>query len=201
MLDIGAVTRPYPGFRDNGDRYFIDSRGSHHIVAVIDGLGHGVLAAEATDRAMKCLENYGSAPSIEWFYSQCHLQLHGTRGVVAGIAVIDEEENSVEYTGIGNIETIVFQDGKIETLISSQGIIGSGIMPHIHVRRSPFPPGATMIMHSDGISSKFDLHDYYGLVDQSAQFIADVLLRDWGRMNDDATVVVVRREDIDGNGE
>jgi serine/threonine protein phosphatase PrpC len=51
-----------------------------------------------------------------------------------------------------------------------------------------------LIMHSDGISSRFSLAEYYGLIEQPAQFIADVLLRDWGRVNDDATVLVVRRE-------
>lgn len=196
-LDIGTATRPCQGFTYNGDHYFIKEIGSLYMVSVIDGIGHGKPAAEASDIAVDCLEARWNA-DVEWFYRTCDQILEGTRGVVIGVAMIDMERDLIEYTGIGNIETQIYVDNSVETLISSYGIVGDRRLPHIKIRRAQFPPGAMLIMYSDGISSKFSIREYYGLKDQTAQFIADVLMRDWGRTTDDATVVVVKRGSDNG---
>lgn len=192
-FDTGAATRPCRGFAANGDRYYVQETDWGLLVAVIDGLGHGAPAEEAAVEALKCL-TLGMAGSTAAALRQCDEALLHSRGVVAGVAVIDLEDETIRYTGIGNIEAQLYTGGNVRTLISSYGIIGSGRLPSIREHMAPFPDGALLIMFSDGISGRFRLADYSGLMDQPAQFIADVVLRDWGRANDDATVVVVRRE-------
>ena len=46
-------------------------------------------------------------------------------------------------------------------------------------------------MHSDGISTHWDPGQYPGLIARHPAVIATVLFRDFGRGNDDATVVVL----------
>lgn len=193
MLDVGVASRPCCGLRDNGDSYYTEWSETTYFAAVIDGLGHGLPAAEASRVAVECLEERARGP-MDNLFRACHEKLRGTRGVAAGVASIDLEKDSVEFVGVGNIEAIVYSGNGQGCLISTNGILGADVLPHIHVRQAAFPPGSMLIMHSDGISSKFKLDEYYGLKEQSAQFIADVLLRDWGRTTDDATVLVVRRE-------
>jgi len=47
-------------------------------------------------------------------------------------------------------------------------------------------------MTSDGLSAIWDLESYPGLLEQSPQLLAGVLMRDYGRDTDDATVLVAR---------
>lgn len=195
-FDVGTASRPHPGFLQNGDRHYVEKTETGLVVGVIDGLGHGAPASEAAEVALACLRAHGSNV-LEGFYNLCDAKLAGTRGVVAGIAVIDTQADRLEYIGIGNIEVQIYSGDSVDTLVSRHGIVGSGRMPNRRVHSAPFGPGSVMVMFSDGISARFRLGDYYGLVDQPAQFIADVLMRDWSRANDDATVVVVRRRKTD----
>ncbi len=54
------------------------------------------------------------------------------------------------------------------------------------------PEGALLVMHSDGISAKWDLASYPGLASRHPSLIAAVLYRDFRRRTDDATIVVAR---------
>ena len=48
-----------------------------------------------------------------------------------------------------------------------------------------------LIMHSDGLSGRWDLDDHPGLRQRHPAVIAAVLYREHGRVRDDATVVVI----------
>jgi phosphoserine phosphatase RsbX len=137
VLDIGIAARPCYGFKDNGDSHYVGRLGSVWVVAVMDGLGHGSPAAEASRMAVECLKEQTSR-SIEHFYRLCHERLRGTRGVVAGTAVIDLEQDQIEFTGVGNIEAVVYAGGVPTSLISSNGVLGGGILPRIHPARGLF---------------------------------------------------------------
>jgi hypothetical protein len=49
-------------------------------------------------------------------------------------------------------------------------------------------------MHSDGVSNRWSLDAHEGLIGRHPAVVAAVLLRDFGRGRDDATVVVVRSD-------
>ena len=55
-------------------------------------------------------------------------------------------------------------------------------------------PGGLLVMHSDGCRSGWDLAEHPGLMRRDPLVIASLLLRDYERGRDDASVVVARRE-------
>ena len=56
----------------------------------------------------------------------------------------------------------------------------------------PWKPTSLLIMHSDGLTSRWDLPAYPGLEARHPTVIAAVLYRDHRRGHDDVTVVAVR---------
>ncbi|HEV2762618.1 MAG TPA: hypothetical protein VGV38_06450, partial [Pyrinomonadaceae bacterium] len=52
--------------------------------------------------------------------------------------------------------------------------------------------GTTVVLATDGVSASWDIGSYPGLLERSPQLIAGVLLRDFGRDSDDATILVAR---------
>jgi hypothetical protein len=56
----------------------------------------------------------------------------------------------------------------------------------------PWPEGSALIMHSDGLTARWEFNQYPGLLQRDAGLICGVLLRDFSRGNDDATVVAVK---------
>jgi len=56
-----------------------------------------------------------------------------------------------------------------------------------------WPPHALLILHSDGIQTRWKLYDTPALLQADPAVIAGWILRDHCRGRDDATVVVIRR--------
>ena len=82
-------------------------------------------------------------------------------------------------------------NGKPHRLISYYGIVGSNLHK-VQEFDSPWSSEALLIMHSDGIRTRWDLDKYPGLAQLSPALIAAVLYRDFNRRNDDVTVLVCR---------
>ena len=51
---------------------------------------------------------------------------------------------------------------------------------------------ASLVLHSDGLTDKWDLGDYPGLTGHAPVVIAATLLRDAARRRDDAAILVAR---------
>jgi hypothetical protein len=56
----------------------------------------------------------------------------------------------------------------------------------------PYPPDALVVLHSDGLASRWDLARYPGLAMRHPALVAAVLYRDFSRGRDDVTVFVAR---------
>jgi hypothetical protein len=56
----------------------------------------------------------------------------------------------------------------------------------------PFPETSALIMHSDGLSTSWNLAAYPGLRLRHPSVIAGILYRDAGRSRDDACVIVAK---------
>jgi hypothetical protein len=74
----------------------------------------------------------------------------------------------------------------------------NGIAGHQTIRAREFEYQWTrhsvIVMHSDGISGRWQLAGYSGLVGRRSSMIAAVLFRDWRKKTDDATVLVARQK-------
>jgi len=75
--------------------------------------------------------------------------------------------------------------------ISANGTLGARL-GQLRVWTYPWMEGATLIMASDGVSASWDIESYPGLLQRSPQLLAGILMRDYGRNADDATVLVAR---------
>jgi anti-sigma regulatory factor (Ser/Thr protein kinase) len=186
---FGVLSRPRPGETVSGDACVIRQHGSQTLVSVIDGLGHGAGAHEAAHAASNVLDEW-AGESVEDVLFAVHTALRSTRGAVMGIAVIDRQNESFQYCGVGNIEARVFGGNEHISPISSYGTLGSRL-------RKPKTwssgwRGATLIMTSDGLSSSWTADTYPGLLSHSPQLIAGVFMRDFARETDDAAILVAR---------
>ena len=56
----------------------------------------------------------------------------------------------------------------------------------------PWPPGAILVLHSDGLLSHWTLDRHPGLAARHPMLLAGILYRDFRRGRDDTTVVVAR---------
>src|SRR6185312_17492503 len=130
------------------------------VVAVIDGLGHGPLAADAAASAVEVIQENGKRKPAE-LLDLMHGALRATRGAAAAVAAIDHERALVQYAGVGNIAASIFRDGNSRSLISHNGIVGHEVRK-IQEFSYPWEPGSTLVMHSDGVSSRV-LHAYPAL--------------------------------------
>jgi len=120
-----------------------------------------------------------------------HDALRKTRGAVAAIAEIRPREQALIYAGVGNISGVLLAGGSSRSLVSHNGTLGMS-SPKIQEFRSPWPPDAMLVLHSDGLHSKWDLSSYAGLASRHPAVIGGALLRDFRRQRDDTSIVVVK---------
>jgi anti-sigma regulatory factor (Ser/Thr protein kinase) len=185
-LEIGAAQAPYPGEEVSGDAWV----SADYSIFVADGLGHGFHAAAAAQEAVKTFEEHRRRATGD-VVGAIHLALRSTRGAAVAVAAIDPDRHAVRFCGIGNISGVIVAAGLRRGMMSHNGTAGheaSRIVPLEY----PLPEGALLVMHSDGISAKWDLSSYPGLASRHASLVAAVLYRDFRRRTDDATVVVAR---------
>ncbi|WP_370650186.1 SpoIIE family protein phosphatase [Oscillochloris sp. ZM17-4] len=162
------------------------SSGLH--VAVIDGLGGGVEAARAAEGAVTVIRARPDSEPLDMI-RQAHTALHNTRGAVIGLLTLDTVKRSATYIGVGNIGAQVYSSQPIKP-ISKNGILGYRL-PQLLKLSYSYNFGDTFVLYSDGISSRFSL-DVHINHSQPPQDLAELILSRYGKMNDDATAVVVR---------
>lgn len=185
---IGARSRPYAGETFNGDGYYVRHMDGSTLLAVVDGLGHGTGALAATRVALDALDGWTNEPLDELMYA-AHDALRATRGAVMSVALLDHNREQLHFSGVGNVSTRVFNAPVPVHPLSINGTLGTRLAK-VPVWQYPWREGATIIMASDGLSASWDMNAYPGLLEQPPQLIAGVLLRDYGRTSDDATVLV-----------
>jgi anti-sigma regulatory factor (Ser/Thr protein kinase) len=198
-LELGAVAVPAPGESANGDAWAIERREDRTWVTVVDGLGHGPDAAVAAHAALRSFHRRAGAAPGEHVRAM-HEMLRNTRGAAVAVAEIRADTREIIYAGLGNIAGVVIApDGGTHNMVSHDGIAGH-VAARIHEFTYAWPSGALLVMHSDGLTQRWDLGRYPGLARRDPSIIAAVLLRDSSRGRDDATVVVVRDSDPDRTG-
>jgi len=180
------------GQNKSGDRYLVKVDRDQALSAVVDGLGHGEVAAEAAERAITTLEE-NHEESLITLVRKCHEALRRTRGVVMSLAKFDGRDHTVTWLGVGNVEGyILHHEPRLfpvqESLLLRAGIVGD-YLPRLSAFIVQASPGDMLIFATDGIRPGFA--DQINLAESSRQ-IADRILALHGRSDDDALVLVVR---------
>ena len=187
---IGAAVAPYPGELVCGDNWAFSDTAEGRTLLVADGAGHGVEAARAADLAVQIFRQHAESPCDE-IVERIHRALMPTRGAAVAVARIDEAARIVRYVGVGNICGTLITGETVRHMVSHNGTAGH-TAPRIREFTYDFVGNPLVIMHSDGLTTRWDLASYPGLVTQHPSLIAGVLLRDHRRARDDASVVAIR---------
>jgi serine/threonine protein phosphatase PrpC len=192
LIEWGLATMPLKGQAVSGDSYIIKPFPNGILMAVVDGLGHGCEAAQASKIATATLDTYAHEPIIP-LVMRCHEALKGTRGVVMSIASFNSLDKTMIWLGVGNVEGILLRKDvnavpSRKSLLLRGGVLGYQLPP---LKESVIPVlvGDTLIFATDGIRSGFDKE--IKLSDKPQQ-IADSIMAQFNRGTDDALMLVVR---------
>lgn len=189
-VKVGGVNVPFPGEMVCGDAWAVTVSNGVVRVLMADGLGHGLAAADAANLAVHIFRQCGDA-ELERVLQDVHAALRSTRGAAVAVAEVHFAASTIRYAGVGNIVGVAASAGKHQNLVSHNGTLGHHVV-RVQTFTYPFPGGSALIMHSDGLSGRWSLDAYPGLLRRDPGLLAGVLYRDFKRGRDDATVVVVR---------
>lgn len=160
-------------------------------VLLADGLGHGPGAAEASAAAVAVFEQRPFDNHVD-LMQRMHEALRPTRGAAVALARFSPTENSVAFTSVGNVVGAVLGNGTARQMIAYPGTVGMEVRKLAQLGY-PWPAGALVVLHTDGIVTHWSLEPYPALAGHDPAIIAAVVYRDFSRRRDDASVVVVRR--------
>jgi serine phosphatase RsbU (regulator of sigma subunit) len=189
LFDHAVASRAHGGAEISGDHHAVRQLDRGVLVAVVDGLGHGADAAFAARLAIKTI-TADPNPEITGLVQRCHAVLNRSRGVVMSIALLDDQQRTMTWLGVGNVEGVLIRPGaaKRESILMRGGIVGHRLPP-LRTATLPLSAGDLLVLATDGIREGFaeSLR-----AEAPLQEIADRVLDCWGRAEDDALVLAGR---------
>ena len=183
-----GLIRPITGETECGDAYgAVEADGA--VTAVLcDGLGHGPLAAAAAAAGVAAvLDDPAGEPAA--LLERVHRRMSGTRGGAVGVVQVGGQ--LARFAGLGNVAASIVSDGQRKSMISIPGIAGVQART-IRQFEYDVPPGSAVIVHSDGVSSRWEAAALPALEARDPLLIAAVLLAEAGVHRDDAGVLVLK---------
>jgi len=150
-FDIGTaqVTAPNEEMCGDGVRVWRSDLASH--IVIVDGLGHGPRAAEASEVCLNtldaCLQQDPMTP-LATMLEVCHNAMRKTRGAAASIVRL--QPDSVSFAGVGNVRLKPFIAGSFSPLCSA-GVLGNRLP---RIRTASYTPthDDILVLFSDGIA-------------------------------------------------
>ena len=189
-IQVGVVSEPIHGEEVCGDGWSVRSHPTGALLMVADGLGHGLLASEAAREAERVF-SLSKESSLAGILQDVHDALRKTRGAAVALARIDVEKGILQFAGVGNIGASIVVGDLSRGLASHNGTLGQ-TMERVQEFTYPWAPESILVMHSDGLMSRWDLGRYPGVSTKPASVIAALLYRDFTRGRDDVTVLVAK---------
>jgi negative regulator of sigma-B (phosphoserine phosphatase) len=191
-VEWGVAGRALSGGEPSGDRHTIRQFVGGVLLGVVDGLGHGPEAADVAGIAVDTLEHYPEEPIVP-LVRRCHEALRGTRGVAMSLASIDVVDGTMSWIAVGNVEAVLIRGepeavARSERIVLRGGVIGYQL-PLLRASITAVQAGDTVVFATDGIRSDFaDGLTPFG----SPQLNAEEILAEYGKLSDDALVLVAR---------
>lgn len=192
-LRYGVAAVPALGETVCGDGWGVASSGDVTTVVLSDGLGHGPDAAAASAAATAHVLADPTASPID-LIAAMDADMTPRRGATVAVAQFHPARSTLLFCGIGNTTVRLFsEDGRHETLVSVPGIVGR------RQRRGMRPPpltrswsaGSRLVMHTDGISDRWEALEWTGVWEHDPATVAGWLLGQHRRHRDDACALVV----------
>jgi len=183
-----GLIRPITGETECGDAYGVVLADDTVTAVLCDGLGHGPLAAAAAAAGVAAvLDDPAGEPAA--LLERVHRRMSGTRGGAVGVVQVGGQ--LARFAGLGNVAASIVSDGQRKSMISIPGIAGVQART-IRQFEYDVPPGSAVIVHSDGVSSRWEAAALPALEARDPLLIAAVLLAEAGVHRDDAGVLVLK---------
>ena len=183
-----GLIRPITGETECGDAYGVVLADDTVTAVLCDGLGHGPLAAAAAAAGVAAvLDDPAGEPAA--LLERVHRRMSGTRGGAVGVVQVGGQ--LARFAGLGNVAASIVSDGQRKSMISIPGIAGVQART-IRQFEYDVPPGSAVVVHSDGVSSRWEAAALPALEARDPLLIAAVLLAEAGVHRDDAGVLVLK---------
>jgi anti-sigma regulatory factor (Ser/Thr protein kinase) len=189
-IHLGVVCEPLRGEEVCGDGWGARLSPEEATVMVVDGLGHGIFAAEAAREAER-VAAADKTDTLNELIGNVHDALKKTRGAAFAAARIKPDKGLLTFAGVGNVSGSIVGPGTSRAMTSHNGTVGQQLH-RVQEFTYPWDAGKVFVMHSDGLASRWDLAAYPGLLIKPPSMIAAVLHRDFSRGRDDVTVLVAK---------
>lgn len=188
-LNYAAIAVNYPGETTCGDGYHVKSSKKGFQIFLGDGLGHGENANEAVQLAIKAFKQTIEVEPAE-ILRDIHSKVKKSRGLVATIASVDYNSEVWTICGIGNISTRIYDGLDNKTYTPYNGIIGHNIPRTLNSTIVPYKKHQIIIMHSDGLRTRWNLNDMTSILKQHSGVLASSIYKENVRGTDDASILV-----------
>jgi phosphoserine phosphatase RsbX len=157
-------------------------------LALADGLGHGHEAHRAAAAVMQRLVATPATAPLETIFADCDRQLLDTRGVALAVVEIRLAPATICHAAVGNVRTLLIQNGMVKRLGGARGIVGAGFRG-LRSECLPLHCGDWLVLFSDGIRENVEI--VAALVGQTpSDALAAQLLARWGEDRDDASLLL-----------
>lgn len=187
-VDLFAISVPISGEQRCGDAVAFSVSEELTSILVVDGLGHGDGAADVAEKAIAVFSGDPFC-AVETLADSIHRKLSGTRGAAIALAQIDHRRDQLDFVGVGNIAGRIYTRYASRGCVSVQGIVGDRLGT-LKKYTYDWEPGARLLLYSDGIKSAAALSSAF--TTKSALVEAAEIYRDFCRITDDTTVLVVK---------
>lgn len=188
--EIGAVLVPKNGETWCGDAWGVEFHADGATFMMADGLGHGPDASRAAAMAMEVLQRHPDYGAVR-LLDLAHAKLRASRGAALAVMRHEHGRGEIMYAGVGNISATIVEGGSRRAMVSHNGIVGHN-MAKSQEYRYPWPRGALLVAHSDGLETQWDLGAIPGIARAHPSVIAAALFRRHTRKRDDVAVMVAR---------
>ena len=185
--NVAVMNLPKTDEKVSGDAWSYSFNNSTKTFLVVDGLGHGVLAAEAARRAVQIFQQNSHEIPVA-ILEAIHDGLRSTRGAAAAVTQLDLSKKIIHYAGVGNISSAIVTSSASRRMVSHNGTLGHEIRK-LDEFTYELPDDAGLLMHSDGLGSQWDFRKYPGLLSHHPQIVNSILYRDFHKDRDDVTVL------------
>lgn len=189
-LWAGAVCVELEGEDVCGDGFAVIAEAERAVILIVDGLGHGQGAADASLAAIQAFQAQAAQPPRA-IVERMDGALRSTRGAALAVVELSWGVRQLRFAGVGNCAGTVFGGDQPQSLASYNGIVG-GKLPRLREFTYPWPEDGLLVLHTDGMNTRWSLDPYPGLSRRHPSLIAGVLYRDFSRQRDDVTVLAVR---------
>ncbi|MGH8872578.1 MAG: ATP-binding protein [Acidimicrobiia bacterium] len=190
--EMSVVNRRRTGRSVSGDKWHALPHEDTLTVVVVDGLGSGERAAEASTVVVDNFIAQEQASPLDEMVVSFHDAARETRGVVGMITRINGPE--LEYCGFGDVGGRVEPAG--ETLILQHGILGVEITEPV-VRRLPWAKGSRLALWTDGLRPPVDVLSHVPDGPELDDWIDDLALGHGTELDDGLLLLATQTKPVD----